>query len=74
MTIVKVKDPDAGGIMYALKDCRTSRAFSVTEAIVMLGVLAIFTLIIIALLIYESGSIKDNGQQRALNSPVETIP
>ena len=74
MAIVKVKDPETGGIMYALKDCRNLKGFSVTEAIVMLGVLTIFTLIIIALLIYESGSIKDKGQQRALNSPVETIP
>jgi competence protein ComGC len=60
--------------MCALRYCKSRRGFSVTEAIVMLGILTIFTFIIIALWIHESGAIKDNGRQGALSSPIKTIP
>lgn len=41
------------------------------ESIVMLVVLAVFTLIVIALLIRESGMVKDELQGDAFNSSVE---
>ncbi len=44
-------------------DARSANAFSVIEAIVMLIVLAVFTLIVIALLIREAGNAKNEIQK-----------
>lgn len=69
-----MKNAEVGGNTHALKYFKGYRGFSVTESIIMLAVLAVFTLIIIALLIYESAAIKDNGQKGVLNPPVEIVP
>ncbi|MFP6873982.1 MAG: hypothetical protein VCA55_10800 [Verrucomicrobiales bacterium] len=69
-----MEDLQAGGAKYILEDRQIARGFSVIEAIVMLGVLIAFTLVVIALLIREFGVEKYNGQEIPSNASIEATP
>ena len=69
-----MEDLQAGGAKCILEDRQIARGFSVIEAIVMLGVLIVFTLVVIALLIREFGEEKNNGQEIPSNASIEATP
>mgnify|MGYP007063514308 CR=1 FL=1 len=64
----KLDNSSSGDQVGAYCVPESSRGFTVIEAFVMLVVLSIFTLIVIALLIRESGEAKDEVQGRSVSA------